>query len=423
MSKRMWQRTVAALFAGGTVVGGWLGLALAQPVPNANIENAVWTRAAPTVAAPVVERVVPVAAAAPPLPTPTAPPPIARPAEVVPVSEIVAPVFKAAPAPSIPPAVDPAPRPFKPPVDPPAPTAQPAKSAPPAKPLPLATPDFNLRPDNAGNSVNPYGATSRPKGMGPQPPTDKYVFPLPMPGAAPAAPDLPAIPAAPTTIVLPTAPASIDPLTTIPTPGADPMTAKQTTMAALLGGALAVLPTHPAAALPMPPRPLTALAVPTVPVAADPVKGSVEERLTSIEKQLALITELLQGRKDSQGFYIPSDPGLLKSVKDLGDDVKRLKPAIEGGKKSTSLRPVAPAPAPAKNTFTAGKGIVRIQNGYPVEITIAINSVTYRVAPNTQQDVFVPVGDFTYQLLNSGANPTPVKGPIGEQELVKLRIK
>jgi hypothetical protein len=244
-----------------------------------------------------------------------------------------------------------------------------------------------------------------------------------MPGAVPAAPDLPAIPAAPTTIVLPTAPAAIDPLTAIPTPGADPMTAKQTTLAALLGGALAVLPSHPVAALPMPPRPLMALAVPTVPVAADPVKGTVDERLDKIEAQLRTITELLKGKKDSQGFPLSSDPGLVKDVKKLTDDLAQLKADIESGKKSTSLRPVAPAPAPAKNTFTTGKGIVRIQNEYPVEITIAINSVTYRVAPNTEQNVYVPVGDFTYQLLNSGANPTPVKGPIGIQEVVKLRIK
>ena len=117
-----------------------------------------------------------------------------------------------------------------------------------------------------------------------------------------------------------------------------------------------------------------------MPVAADPVKGTVDERLDKIEAQLRTITELLKGKKDSQGFPLSSDPGLVKDVKKLTDDLAQLKADIESGKKSTSLRPVAPAPAPAKNTFTTGKGIVRIQNEYPVEITIAINSVTYRVA-------------------------------------------
>jgi hypothetical protein len=66
---------------------------------------------------------------------------------------------------------------------------------------------------------------------------------------------------------------------------------------------------------------------------------------------------------------------------------------------------------------------VKIINEYPVEIAMVINgaSPSYRVAPGTTLDVEVPAGDFTYQLLQSGAPAT--KSTIKDKETVKLRIK
>ena len=190
------------------------------------------------------------------------------------------------------------------------------------------------------------------------------------------------------------------------------MNLKHTAVAAVIGGALALMPATPAAAFPVPARPFA----PAVPVAADPPKKTPEERLDDIEKKLTDLIELVKGKKDSQGFAIQSDPGVVAEVKRLKDEVAALKTQLEAMKGSTSLRPPVPDPM-------AGKGIVRVVNDYAVEITIVVNNNSYRVPPSTKLDITVPMGEFTYQLLNAGANLAATRSPIKEKEVVTLRIK
>lgn len=320
-----------------------------------------------------------------------------------------------------------------------APPAQPAKSAEPVKPLPPAIPDFNLRPAPGGNSVNSNGpsipmappepatkAFARPKSDA-MPPTDKYVFPIPekapiastgpkpIPATLPKSdmPEAPAVPPRelpgaipPVPMILPGVPTSLEKPkpepTTIPTPGADPMNLKQTTMAAALGTALAL-------------SPLTA--------SAQPGK-TTDEKLVEAQKEIKRLAELLEGRKDTDGKTSPVDVGAVEEVKRLKDDVFRLKEKVlslqnqldELKKSTTSLKPAPVDPM-------AGKGTVRVENDYQIEITIVVNTMSYRVPAGTKLDIPVPVGDFTYQLLNSGTSLAPVKSPIKEKEIVKLRIK
>ena len=193
----------------------------------------------------------------------------------------------------------------------------------------------------------------------------------------------------------------------IPTPGVNPMTLKQLSMAAALGSALALAPSSPV-------------------FAADPAKTS-DEKLADANKEIKRLAELLDGRKDTDGTPSPVDVGAVKQIAKLKDDVFALKQqvaALENQllalKNSTSLKPAAAQPADPM----AGKGVVRIENDYPVEITIAINNaITYRVPANTKLDVTVAIGDFSYQLLNAGTNLAPVKSTIKEKEVVRLRIK
>lgn len=189
------------------------------------------------------------------------------------------------------------------------------------------------------------------------------------------------------------------------------MILKQLSLAGVIGGALAFLPT-PAAALPLPPKPFNL----TTPVAADPVPKTVDEKIADLDKKVTDLIELVKGKRDAQGFPIPTDPGVVSEVKKLKNEIDDLKKQIEKMKESTSLKPTIPDPM-------AGKGTVRIENDYPVEITLVVNSSSYRVPANTKLDVTVPAGDFTYQLLNSGSNLAPVKSPIKEKEVVRLRIK
>src|SRR5262249_1356030 len=135
-------------------------------------------------------------------------------------------------------------------------------------------------------------------------------------------------------------------------------------------------------------------------------------KLDGIQRTLDRLTELLEGKRDAKGFRIESDPGAVEEIKRLKNQLADLQKQMDTMKSSTSLRPGA--------TIT-NRGTVRVVNDYPVEISIVINGRSYRVAANTTTNVDVPVGEFTYQLLQSGASE--VRSRIAEKEVVTLRVK
>jgi hypothetical protein len=147
------------------------------------------------------------------------------------------------------------------------------------------------------------------------------------------------------------------------------------------------------------------------------LKKQVEDankKLTAIQADLKTIAEVLNGRKDEKGVTLTSDPGLVAQMKQLSDKLYELENELTK-LKSTSLRPPSVAAAPT------GKGTVRIVNEYPVRVSIVVNGTSYRVEPTKSLDVEVAAGEFTYQLLESGAAST--KSTIKEKETVTLRIK
>jgi hypothetical protein len=262
------------------------------------------------------------------------------------------------------------------------------------------------------------------------PPPDqlKPVLPTPPP-VAPITPMVPAIPAAgspgeaPGTVVdrskPPENPFPI-PNTTIPlhpamTPGDSAMTRLNTAAAAVLGGALLATSSQAGAFPPV---------APTIPVpgaiAADgqPDLKTVNDKLDEIQKQLKTISELLNGKKDANGFPLPSDPGIVAELKTLKDRLAAIDAELNKMKTQTSLRPPS---SPSTPDPRAGKGTVRVVNEYPVQISIVVNGTSYRVAPNKTMDIDVPAGEFSYQLLEAGSGST--KSVIKEKETVTLRIK
>jgi hypothetical protein len=176
-------------------------------------------------------------------------------------------------------------------------------------------------------------------------------------------------------------------------------TLRHTALAAAMG-ALAFVPS-PAVAFPSP----------AAANAADD-KKTVEQRLEDLEKKMNRVLEHLEGRKDETGARLPSDPGLIEEVRRLKNELASLRTEVNGMKSSTSFRVVDPL---------AGKGTVRVVNEYPVEISIVVNSLSYRLAPSEKRDILVPAGEFRYQLLTAGAGET--RSVIREKETVTLRIK
>ncbi len=297
----------------------------------------------------------------------------------------------------------------------------PVKPADPVQPMLPTKPDSDLKPIIPGITLNPTvppvspvapiapimppgGGTGREvpgtpvdRAKPPESPfgmTDKFVFPIPTPHPR------------------------------VPHPRDDTMLHVSTTAAfAFLGGAL--LAAEQAKAMPPVPPPGMLIPVPGTVRADDKsdlekLKKDLEasnKKIEDLEKQVKKLTELLTGKKDELGLPAnPNEPGTVADVKALKDKIAALEKELAAVKTQTALKPaILPEAKP--------KGIVRIVNEYPVEITMLINDnkTTYRVAPNSKLDVEVPAGDFTYPLLQSGAPAT--KSIIKDKETVTLRIK
>ena len=124
------------------------------------------------------------------------------------------------------------------------------------------------------------------------------------------------------------------------------------------------------------------------------------------------------------GPYVVEGHVPAAEVKRLRNEVASLKSQIEAMRGTTALRPgdrMGTAVPSGPITPGAGRGVVRIVNDYPVEVSIIVNDASFRVPAGKTRDVEVPAGEFTYQLLTAGAAPT--KSPIKEKEVVTLRIK
>lgn len=202
-------------------------------------------------------------------------------------------------------------------------------------------------------------------------------------------------------------------------------TVNQTLAAAVLGGLLYASSSQAHAAPPVPAVPLPARVATDDKTDLATLKTQIESantKLADIQKDLKTLTEILKGKKDEKGFPIESDAGLVADMKKLKDTLAALEKELSQLKsQSSSLRPPATGGTGPDIKPVPAKGIVRIVNEYPVQISIVVNGTSYRVAPTKSVDVDVAAGDFTYQLLESGAAPT--RSVIKDKETVTLRIK
>jgi len=417
--RRNWWQAVAISLVGGAIVAGWFGLARhaqADSPPTAEKEAPVaWTRSTPPSPAepklqpklpePTVS-VVPASAVFPAPPVPT-----------LPVTPLLGPTKFDPPATPQPPSVPlPGPAPMLPSLAEPVRPAQPANSANSVQPVVPSSPDFNLRPANTGNTVKPDDPVPPPLPV-PQPVTP--VIPVRPVGMAPTVPELgappvpefrtkpPDAPIAPTAkdVFLIPGRAGTRPIIQPTTPGGNPMNvvSQQTVFAAVTGVALAFAPT------------------PTAPSAVaqdkvDPVElkkqlDETKRKLEDADKEIKRLSALLEGKRDETGKLTPTDPGAVEEIRRLRLRVDALEAQVNAMKTSTSLRPAN----------ALGTGTVRVVNDYPVEVSIMVNEKSYRIAPGMTLSVEIPAGEFTYQLLQTGATAT--RSTIKDKEVVTLRVR
>jgi hypothetical protein len=465
-SKRWWRTVALAAVGGGVLAGAWFGFmrAEAQPekLPSADL---TWSRpnvqpAAPSVAEsrPVPETapangyvtpagatvpVAPVIPIAPPLEpasgprvpdlgslgtSPTGLPQIpALPAVDVPAvptppkNEPKSPMVPALPAlPALPPSTAEPPKtlpiaPMVPVLPQPselAPSLPPLKPADPVRPMLPTKPDSDLKPTIPGNTLNPTVPPIAP------------IFPPPVGGSGREVPGTPVDRAKPPAAPFGMTDKFVFPLPTphplVPHHRDDTMLHVSTTAAfAFLSGAL--FAAEQAKAMPPAIPPGALIPIPGTVRADDKadlekLKKDLEasnKKVEELEKQVKKLTELLTGKREGGILVDPTAPGAVDDVKAMKDKIAALEKELAALKTQTALKP--PIQPEAK------KGIVRVVNEYPVEITMLINEKTYRVAAGSKLEVEVPAGEFTYQLLQSGQPAT--KSVIKDKEPVTLRIK
>lgn len=341
--------------------------------------------------------------ALPPLPGATAEPPKAPTVPPAPVMPVVPPAV---------PGIPPVPQNPEP--------ALPVKSPEPVRPVPpvvLGMPDSGLKRPAPENTLNPSSpvAPAVPIGFPPTSPGGREVPGTPVDRPKPTNPSF----GSTDKFKFPV-PDGSNPLALTPRDSAM-FNFKHAAAAAVIGGAMLTAEQARSAAL-VPMAPVAPM-VPAAPVNAedkettDKLKKDLDaanEKIKTLEKQVATLTELLTGKKDSDGSVIPSDPGAVEEIKRLKNRIADLDSELKKLKTQTALKPaIVPEVKP--------KGIVRVVNEYPVEISMVINDKSHRIAPNTKIDVEIPAGDFSYQLLQSGAPAT--RSIIKDKETVTLRIK
>jgi hypothetical protein len=143
-------------------------------------------------------------------------------------------------------------------------------------------------------------------------------------------------------------------------------------------------------------------------------------KLAQVQQQIQQLTELLQGR--SGNAERPATTGLLDDIRSLRNKLAEVEAELNKLRSQYSAFSPARPTAPSSTSLSpfAGKGLIRLVNDFPSEVTMVLNGITYRIPPRQTVDISVPAGEFSYQLLDAGG--TVVRKPIREQELVVLRI-
>jgi hypothetical protein len=313
------------------------------------------------------------------------------------------------------------------------------------QPVMPVRPDFGLQGGNGGITVKtenpPLSGSSVPGFPGMQatiPVQSAGQTAIPLPGGNPGQSPIPVmgIPSAPP-VTVPDRQKPVEGLllhsekdafslpTQIPldpnTPGDNTMLKhhQQAAALALLGG-MFLAPGMPARAVDPPKDDLTALKG-----QAEETNKKIEEvnkKLEAMQRDLKQLTETLNGKKDEKGAPLLADQSVLGQIISLREKLEKIDKDLTAYKNQTSsssLRPQTPA-----NPIVdprAGKGMVRVVNDYPVQISMVINGISHKIPPSMALDFDVQAGEFSYQLLESGAAPT--KSFIKEKETVTLRIK
>lgn len=190
---------------------------------------------------------------------------------------------------------------------------------------------------------------------------------------------------------------------------------RQLVMSTVFGVALAVAPASPVAAQDEDKK-KTQPDLATIKTQLDQIEKDVKD----IQVYRKRINDELFGKEDARAL---ADMGLIRRITEIESKIDRINETLrainlklgDAGKSTMSaFGPMLPGAA-------VGRGLVRIVNDYPTEMSMIVNGRSHRVPPGQTVTVDVPPGSFTYELLHAGSNPTTTT--VKEGETMTLRIR
>jgi len=180
-------------------------------------------------------------------------------------------------------------------------------------------------------------------------------------------------------------------------------------------------------------------------------KDPVEELKTALEairkevaaerKERMILADEVLGKKSADG---KTEAGLIQKVNEMDGRLKSIEALLlkldgrmtelANAKSVTAQTPTVPNKDTAKEAAKDGakempkekpivgpKAVLRLVNEYPVSVSMMVNDQSYRLEPGQIRLVDIKAGEFTYELLHSGAES--VKMTVKENDTMTLRVR
>jgi len=143
-----------------------------------------------------------------------------------------------------------------------------------------------------------------------------------------------------------------------------------------------------------------------------PAKGSEDSKkmVDALEK---IVTELKELRTD----LTTGAQGTTAQLSKLNDRMLGVEQAINNLRSQMQTVKAFASPAGAGATPATNTGRVRLANRWPTDVTVILNGVSHRLAPNQVESVNAPSGSFSFEVLGIQPPATRTLNPREEYEI------
>lgn len=156
-------------------------------------------------------------------------------------------------------------------------------------------------------------------------------------------------------------------------------------------------------------------ALTAAPLAAGPLDGPESGKgADGIAKQLAELKKAIDELKNEVVTNTVMAQKSRGEILDLQKQIAELRQELESLKKQPTTRTSAFPPGPT--------GRVLLVNNYPMEMTILLNQVAYRLLPNETRAVVLPPGSFTFWVPGARGQQTVQNRTLSADETYTITV-